>query len=60
MDEPYFVEVTCHIGRQSAQTGAVLSVGVACFVRARTTLDGHVETPIKFNAPFTVSHLDQS
>ena len=50
-DDPNAVEVTSHIWTESAQTGTALPEGVACFARARMSLDGVVEPSTQHAAP---------
>ena len=50
-DNPNAVEVSSHIWTQSAQTGTALPQEVACFARARATLEGQAETSTWHLAP---------
>ena len=50
-DDPNAVTVSSHIWTQSAQMGTALPGGVDCFVRARMSLDGQAEMPIRHTSP---------
>ena len=50
-DDPNAVTVSSHIWTQSAQTGTALPEGVDCFARARMSLDGQAEVPVRHTSP---------
>ena len=50
-DDPNAVTVSSHIWTESAQTGTALPGEVDCFARARMSLDGKPEVPVRHAAP---------
>jgi hypothetical protein len=54
-DDPNAVTVSSHIWTESAQTGTALPGEVDCFARARMSLDGKPEVPVRHAAPTMAS-----
>lgn len=57
LDDPNAVTPTSHIWTRSAQTGTALPQDVACFAKARMSLDGQAEPSVQHASP-VMARLD--